>query len=110
MHNSNAAGAVFLAYTLSFLQPLAAQAQQYDRQMQLCWSFGQFDQTVYFAETPALDDRKASFTEMLDISGINHMLVKCSYLGSQQRTVLLKEWSDARLETVNTTFLSDLDY
>lgn len=110
MHIFNAAGASLLAYTLFFLHPLPALTQQHDRQMQFCWSFGQFDQTVYFAETLVLEDRKASFTEMLDISGIDHILVECSYLGSKQRTIMLKKWSEARLETVNTTFLSDLDY
>lgn len=110
MHVWNAARALLLVETLAALCGSFAQAQQNAQEMQFCWSLGKFDQTVYFAESSHRDDRSASFAEMLDISAIDHNLVECLHLNPDQRIAILKNWSDARLETINTTFLSDLDY
>jgi hypothetical protein len=110
MHVWNAARVLLLAEMLIVPGATFAQAQRGDQEMQFCWSLGRFDQTVYFAESSQLDDRSASFTEMLDISAIDHNLVECRYLNPDQRIAILRSWSDARLEAINTTFLSDLDY
>lgn len=110
MHVWNAARALFLVETFAILIASSAQAERSSQIMQFCWSLGKFDQTIYFAESSRLDDRSAHFTEMLDISAIDHNLVECRYLNSDQRIAILRSWSDARLETINTTYLSDLDY
>jgi len=110
MHVWNAARALLLVETLAVLCVSFAHAQQSTNEMQFCWSHGKFDQTVYFAVSSHRDDRRASFAEMLDISAIDHNLVECLHLNPEQRIAILKNWSDARLDTINTTFLSALDY
>ena len=110
MHAWNVARALLLVGILPVVVASSARAQRDDQKTQFCWSFGKFDQTVYFAESPQLDDRIESFTELLDISAIDHNLVECRYVNSEQRIAILRGWSGSRLETVDTTFLSDLDY
>jgi hypothetical protein len=39
-------------------------------QTQLCWVVGRFDNTIYYAEAEGREDRSASFSELLNISGI----------------------------------------
>lgn len=110
MHFWNAARALLLAGPLTSLNASLAEAQPEVPQTQLCWSMGRFDQTVYFAETSRLDDRSANFSELLNISAIDHNSVNCRFLSGEQRTALLVAWSYDRLEAIDTTFLSDLDY
>lgn len=82
--------------------------------VQFCWSMGKYDNTVYFAEIENREDRQTSFEELIEISGIDHYPVQCRTLDSASHRLLrpqiLKNWLEAELETVNTTFLSDLDY
>ena len=82
--------------------------------VQFCWALGKFDHTAYFAHAEVREDRQASFTELLDISGIDHDAVQCRLAdeGSLRplRAQLMKNWSDSEFEIVDTTFLSDLDY
>ncbi|MBR1121419.1 hypothetical protein JQ628_07815 [Bradyrhizobium lablabi] len=82
--------------------------------VQFCWALGKFDHTVYFAEAEVREDRQTSFTELLDISGIDHDLVECRLSDSGSfrsvRAELMKTWADSEFEIINTTFLSDLDY
>jgi hypothetical protein len=82
--------------------------------VQFCWSMGKYDNTVYFAEIDNREDRQTSFEELIEISGIDHYPVQCSTSDSESHRLLrpqiLKNWLEAELETVNTTFLSDLDY
>ena len=91
-----------------------ARADAEETNIQFCWALGKFDHTVYFAEAEVREDRQASFTELLDISGIDHAQVECrlSDSGSHRlaRAGLMKSWSDSEFEIINTTFLSDLDY
>ena len=82
--------------------------------VQFCWAVGKFDDTVYFAEVENREDRRHSFEQLLDISGIDHYQVQCTISETashrQVRAQLLKEWLESELQTVDTTFLSDLDY
>jgi hypothetical protein len=82
--------------------------------IQFCWAVGKFDSTVYFAEVANREDRQHSFAQLLEISGIDHYLVQCttSEPGSHRkmRAQLIKEWLESEMETIDTTFLSDLDY
>lgn len=82
--------------------------------IQFCWSMGKHDNTVYFAEVENREDRQASFENLIEISGIDHHPVQCRTSDSAshrlQRPQMLQNWLEAELETVNTTFLSDLDY
>jgi hypothetical protein len=98
-------GAILLAPTLA----LAGQDH-----VQFCWAVGKFDNTIYFAEVENREDRQHSFEQLLDISGIDHYRVQCtvSEMASNRsmRTQLMKEWLESELQTVDTTFLSDLDY
>ncbi len=75
---------------------------------------GKFDHTIYFAETENRENRQADFDELLEISGIDHHPVQCRFseaLSHQEtRVSLFREWREAELEIVNTTFMSDLDY
>ena len=79
---------------------------------QICWTFGKFDASVYFAEAEIGDDRKDSFDELLTASGIDHHETKCLLSRSnRERLAELKAiWLEQKLEVINTTFLSDLDY
>ena len=83
-------------------------------QTQLCWVVGRFDNTVYYAEAEGREDRSASFTELLDISGIDHSGVSCvqrparDYINFKGR--LLRDWENLELEVIDTTYMSDLDY
>lgn len=92
----------------------ASLAAPSETQVQFCWTMGKFDQTIYFAEVGDREDRRASFDELLEISGIEHHAVHCSVSEApahrEMRAHLLREWRDSELEIVNTTFLSDLDY
>src|SRR5215212_3452882 len=82
--------------------------------VQFCWAMGKFDHTIYFAEIENREDRQASFDALLEISGIDHLAVKCSTSDSAThrlaRAALFKNWLQSEFEIVNTTFLSDLDY
>ncbi len=82
--------------------------------VQFCWAMGKFDHTIYYAEVENRDDRQASFDTLLEISGIDHHAVKCTLSDPaahrQARAALFKDWQESEFETVNTTFLSDLDY
>jgi hypothetical protein len=82
--------------------------------VQFCWALGKFDHTIYFAEVENREDRQVSFEQLLDISGMNHDPVQCliSDVTSHRlvRAELMQKWLSLELETVNTTFLSDLDY
>ena len=98
-------GAILLAPTLA----LAGQTH-----VQFCWAVGKFDNTIYFAEVENREDRQHSFEQLLDISGIDHYRVQCTVSeqasNRSMRTQLMKEWLESELQTVDTTFLSDLDY
>lgn len=98
-------GAVLLA-------PTATLAGQ--NHVQFCWAVGKFDSTIYFAEVADREDRRQSFEQLLDISGIDHYQVQCTISATaahrHERAQLMKEWLESELETVDTTFLSDLDY
>jgi hypothetical protein len=80
--------------------------------LQLCWAAGAFDQTVYFAQAEVDDDRKESFDALLSISGIDHTEMQCVTLLSEGQHLeeLKRQWSEQKLEVINTTFLSKLDY
>jgi len=92
--------------------PCLALADQ--EHVQFCWALGRFDHTIYFAEVENREDRQVSFEQLLDISGMDHEPVQCliSDVTSQRlvRAELMQGWLNLELETVNTTFLSDLDY
>jgi hypothetical protein len=95
------------------LAPMSAFGAGQDR-VQFCWAMGKFDHTIYFAEIEKREDRQASFDALLEISGIDHLAVKCSVSDSpthlSARAALFKNWRESEFEIVNTTFLSDLDY
>jgi hypothetical protein len=79
--------------------------------LELCWTFGKFDATVYFAQAEVSEDRKESFDALLTISGIDHGEMQCVLNVDHRLLLELKRtWSAQHLEVVNTTFLSDLDY
>ena len=97
----------------ALLVPTLAYAADQDR-VQFCWAMGKHDHTIYFAEVENRGDRQASFDTLLEISGIDHLAVKCSTsdLATHRlaRAELFKNWRESEFEIVNTTFLSDLDY
>jgi len=97
----------------ALLVPTLAYAADQDR-VQFCWAMGKHDHTIYFAEVENREDRQASFDTLLEISGIDHLAVKCSTsdLATHRlaRAELFKNWRESEFEIVNTTFLSDLDY
>jgi hypothetical protein len=94
------------------LAPATALAGQ--DHVQLCWAMGKFDHTVYFAEVENREDRRDSFEQLLEISGIDHHPVQCKVSDAasyrSMRAQLMREWLGSELETANTTFLSDLDF
>jgi hypothetical protein len=102
-----------LLLTAALLVPNLAYAADQDR-VQFCWAMGKHDHTIYFAEVENREDRQASFDALLEISGIDHLAVKCSTsdLATHRsaRATLFKNWRESEFEIVNTTFLSDLDY
>ena len=101
---------LFVLLSASQLAP--AHAEQ--TVVQFCWCMGKYDNTVYFAEIENREDRQTSFEELIEISGIDHCPVQCRTSESAShrllRPLMLKNWLESELETVNTTFLSDLDY
>lgn len=101
---------LFALLSTFFLGP--AHAEQ--ALVQFCWSMGKYDNTVYFAEVENREDRQKNFEELIEISGIDHYPVQCRTSDSASHRLLrpltLKNWLESELETVNTTFLSDLDY
>ena len=102
-----------LLWTAALLVPNLAYAAEQDR-VQFCWAMGKFDHTIYFAEVENREDRRESFDALLEISGIDHLAVKCSMSDSAThrlaRAALFKNWRESEFEIVNTTFMSDLDY
>jgi hypothetical protein len=96
------------------LAPISGYATTDQAHIQFCWAMGKHDHTIYFAEIENREDRQASFDTLLEISGIDHLAVKCSTsdLATHRlaRAALLKDWLQSEFEIVNTTFLSDLDY
>ena len=98
----------------ALLAPGSAFADAEQARVQFCWAMGKFDHTIYYAEIENREDRRASFDELLQISGIDHHAVKCSTSDSTShrlaRAKLFKDWLESEFEIVNTTFLSDLDY
>lgn len=82
--------------------------------VQFCWAIGKFDHTIYYAEVENREDRQASFDTLLEFSGIDHHAVTCTLsepaAHRRARAALFKAWRESEFETVNTTFLSDLDY
>jgi hypothetical protein len=103
---------VRLLFIAILLAPALAVADQ--THVQFCWAIGKFDNTVYFAEAENREDRQASFEKLLEISGIDHHPVQCRFsdlvLHDDERAQILKNWLESEFETINTTFLSDLDY
>jgi hypothetical protein len=81
---------------------------------QLCWVIGAYDQTVYCAEIADRQDREESFAVQVEYFGIEHTGVQCyDYLATvyeTRRAAMFEHWRSKKLEIVNTTFLSDLDY
>src|SRR5689334_18671452 len=103
------------AVALLMLTVLAtAPASADENRIQLCWALGSLDNTIYFAEVQGREDRQASFTDLLDISAIDHRPVECRTSDPEVhrawRAALMKEWSQSEFEIINTTFMSDLDY
>ena len=96
------------------LVPNLAHAGEDRSHVQFCWAMGTYDHTIYFAEAENREDRQASFDTLLEISGIDHVEVKCTTSDVTThrltRARLMKDWRDSEFEIVNTTFLSDLDY
>ena len=103
-----------LLLSAALLAPNFAYAAADQDRVQFCWAMGKFDHTIYFAEVENREDRQASFDALLEISGIDHHVVKCSTSDSathrSARAKLMKSWRESEFEIVNTTFLSDLDY
>jgi hypothetical protein len=93
---------------------LATEASAEEVRFQICWTRGTYDQTMYFAEAEAHFDRQQSFTDLLDLSGIDHGPVACRISDpaehSSLRARLAKHWTASALSIINTTFLSELDY
>lgn len=81
---------------------------------QLCWVLGAYDQTVYYAEIADRQDREESFAVQVEYFGIEHTGVQCfEYLATvyeTRRAAMFEHWQSKKLEIVNTTSLSDLDY
>ena len=103
-----------LLLVAALLAPHFAHAADDQAHVQFCWAMGTYDHTIYFAEVENREDRQASFDTLLEISGIDHVAVKCTTSDVTThrltRTRLMKDWRDSEFEIVNTTFLSDLDY
>jgi hypothetical protein len=101
---------------LLVLSPLLAinPARADSESAQLCWAFGKYDHTVYYAAAEGREDRQASFASLMEVSGLTHTTLECRIenLASHRatRAKLLKQWRESEFEIVNTTFLSDLDY
>jgi hypothetical protein len=99
---------------LLLVAPKFAHATGDQAHVQFCWAMGTHDHTIYFAEVENREDRQASFDTLLEISGIDHVAVKCTIADASThrltRARLMKDWRDSEFEIVNTTFLSDLDY
>ena len=108
------APAIRLLLTAALLVPNLAYAAADPDRVQFCWAMGKFDHTIYFAEVENREDRQASFDALLEISGIDHLAVKCIMSDSAThrlaRAALFRDWRESEFEIVNTTFLSDLDY
>ena len=102
---------IFLLFAVLQAPALALAGQDH---VQFCWAVGKFDSTIYFAEVENREDRRHSFEQLLDISGIDHHPVQCTMSEpashGQVRARLMKEWLESELPTIDTTFLSDLDY
>jgi hypothetical protein len=81
---------------------------------QMCWAYGRYDRTVYYASIENREDRSGSFLELLRISGIEATEFKCLVHPLAQHRAFAREkiesWRRTELEIINTTFLSDLDY
>jgi hypothetical protein len=85
-----------------------------DESAQICWAFGKYDHTVYFAAAEGREDRQASFASLMEVSGLTHRALECRIEDLKThrltRAMLMKQWRESEFEIVNTTFLSDLDY
>jgi hypothetical protein len=105
---------VILLLVAALLAPSFAHAGEDQTRVQFCWAMGTHDHTIYFAEVENREDRQANFDTLLEISGIDHVAVKCttSDIATHRstRARLMKNWRDSEFEIVNTTFMSDLDY
>lgn len=105
---------VSLLLVATLLAPGLARAGGDQTRIQFCWAMGAHDNTIYFAEVENREDRQASFDTLLEISGIDHVAVKCTMSDvathRSTRARLMKDWRESEFEIVNTTFLSDLDY
>ena len=79
--------------------------------VQLCWAFGLRDDAVYFAEIEERDDRQQSFTDLMDISGIDRGAVQCitHNVHDKTRATLIGRWERFGFEVNDTNFLSDLE-
>lgn len=81
---------------------------------QMCWTYGTWDNRVYYAENYVHEDRSESFELLMEYTGITRSPTTCfiEEVGDfeERRNRLLEGWSKAGLQPVNTTFLSDLDY
>lgn len=81
---------------------------------QFCWAFARYTHTVYYGDIEGREDRSASFTALLEISGIVHFGALCPIqkLGQHRSTKqrMLDAWRAAEFDVIDTTFLSDLDY
>jgi hypothetical protein len=81
---------------------------------QMCWAFGRYDRTVYYASIDNREDRSASFLELLEISGIelagHECVTRPLSTHAEFKEKLVAAWRRSELEVVDTTFLSDLDY
>lgn len=81
---------------------------------QFCWALGALDKTAYFAEAAGADDRRSSFADLIEVSGIDHHDLQCHTMEMLSyrtfRDGIVAEWKKNGLEIINTTFLSDLDY
>ena len=81
---------------------------------QLCWAIGKHDDTVYFAGIEGREDRSASFASLIEISALETFPARCVTLPVKDyrrlRRQYIREWREAELEVVDTTYMSDLDY
>ena len=81
---------------------------------QFCWALGALDKTAYIAEAEGADDRRSSFADLIEVSGIDHRDLQCHTMAMLSyrafRDGIVAQWKKDGLEIVNTTFLSDLDY
>ncbi|MDQ8730560.1 hypothetical protein [Bradyrhizobium sp. LHD-71] len=99
---------------VSLFLALPAAAQQGTGTIQFCWAVGALDDTVYYAEALERDDRSQNFGELLEVTGIDHNGITCvrSAIAAHPliKHSILRDWRDAELDVVNTTYMSDLDY